>query len=626
MSAYRCPASALVARNAAAKKTASSGKVYDAELFRRLAHNYGSVVDVIAPGAAGGDRDDFFRGDDGARGFSETASSLETRVRSSFLCLLYSFVFFCLLIIFLSFAPFYSQSFESALQQQQLVRQGYLLKKCGVAWRKLFFVLTPQSLSFFLDRDCLGALQVSSITEVRIQVATVDGRQRKGFSVSVLDTRGCAPLLASLDKTDPERAEAGGNAPFTASCAAASTDERNSWVKAIARAVRRHQLEAAFVHVAVVMQRALRSRRVRAAMARESARARAAALLQARARGRRVRAHLPRLHAQLRAAQAQRREAREARAAVTLQSWVRCVAARRACDAARAGFVDGAPPESGSAAGAAARSESASEGALAHVTTGTAWSASPEPRAPSAAAAEALAAEARTARDLVQFYANLGQSKAFAECTTIVSKYVADFGADDGDWSGVLAAKLAGKYEGAPGYAALPARRARVLSNASRPAPALAPVPGPEALRDAFDRGGALVGGGRGGGRGNGKRGARLKGKLGDKLGNRLKGKLSDTKLGTNLVTGLGKLKRQAQEVQRQAKVEADARRERAASRADKRLGAGGAAGRDRATSAFVRGFTSVVDAKLEKRAFDIASVVSFLLLPLHFTRIVLTF
>ena len=92
MSAYRCPASALVARNAAAKKTASSGKVYDAELFRRLAHNYGSVVDVIAPGAAGGERDDFFRGDDGARGSSETASSLETRVRSSFLCLLYSFV------------------------------------------------------------------------------------------------------------------------------------------------------------------------------------------------------------------------------------------------------------------------------------------------------------------------------------------------------------------------------------------------------------------------------------------------------------------------------------------------------------------------------------------------------
>ena len=73
--------------------------------------------------------------------------------------------------------------------------------------------------------------------------------------------------------------------------------------------------------------------------------------------------------------------------------------------------------------------------------------------------------------------------------------------------------------------------------------------------------------------------------------------------------------------MQRQAKVEAGARRERAASRADKRLGAGGAAGRDRTASAFARGFTSVVDATLEKRAIDIANrfVISMISLPLSF-------
>ena len=383
---------------------------------------------------------------------------------------------------------------------------------------------------------------------MRIKVATVDGRQRKGFSVTVLDTRGSTPLLASLDKTGLESAEAGGNAPFTVSCAAASADERNAWVRAIARTVRRHQLEAAFVHVAVVMQRSLRSRSERAAMTRAGARARAAALLQARARGQSVRVHLVHLHAQLRAAQTRWREERAARAAVTLQSWARCVAARRSRLARevdmRRGGLDAARPESGSRSGAPARTESASEGALAPLAAVAAGSASSE-HPPSAEAAEALAAEARVALDLVEFYAKLRQTKALAECRTIVAKYVADFGADNGDWGGVLAAKLAGKYEGAAGYVALPARRARVLSNASRPAI--------ESLRDAFDRGGAPQGGGSSsdGGRSGGKLSTRLnlKGKLGDKLGNRLKGKLSDTKLGTNLVTGLGKLKRQAQEV-----------------------------------------------------------------------------
>jgi|TARA_B110000902_G_C13837900_1_gene410180 hypothetical protein len=76
-------------------------------------------------------------------------------------------------------------------------------------------------------------------------------------------------------------------------------------------------------------------------------------------------------------------------------------------------------------------------------------------------------------------------------------------------------------------------------------------------LRGLLDFGSSVVSDGRAV-RGKGKGlGLGLKGlqkkmgekKLGGKLGNKLKGKLSDTKLGTNLVTGLGKLKRQAQQV-----------------------------------------------------------------------------
>ena len=549
MSAYNCPSGGT-------NKTSRPlrPRVYDAELFRRLAHNYGSVVEVIAP------MDDF-----NPSGSSNSANA---------------------------------STYESALQQQQLVRQGYLLKQCGKVWRRVFFVLTPQSLSFYVERDRLGALQVSSIAEVRIKGISVNGRQRKGFSVSVSSTLGSGSLLASIDTTNPALANTDGNEPFKISCAASSTEERNAWVKAIARTVRRYQLEAAFSHVAVAVQRAFRSQRAREATRVEQERVYAASKLQGISRGRFLRAMLPKLLLQLENSREERETQLQSRAALQVQSWVRCTLAARDVRTRREMRSSSIAPQArvgGGGAMSVERGTLVSEAAVAMEEGDTlveeAEKSGGEALPGVVAEAEAADADAEakkrsltprelldaTARDLETFYEQLGQTKLLSECATIASKYRTDFG--ESEWTNVLRAKLGNKYAAAEGYVALPVRnggaaggaRARAAlpsgsasasaststSTSTSASGASAPVDPSVQLRGLLDFGSSVVSDGRAV-RGKGKGlGLGLKGlqkkmgekKLGGKLGNKLKGKLSDTKLGTNLVTGLGKLKRQAQQV-----------------------------------------------------------------------------
>ena len=96
-----------VTESAQRKTAVQSSKMHDAILFRRLAHNYGSVVEVIAPGGHA----------------TAEKSSGEVGGCSD------------------------SMTFESQLQQRQLLKQGYLLKRSSSnsrIWHRLFFVLTPK--------------------------------------------------------------------------------------------------------------------------------------------------------------------------------------------------------------------------------------------------------------------------------------------------------------------------------------------------------------------------------------------------------------------------------------------------------------------------------------------------